>query len=177
MTGSTGLGETLGGLPTKAIIDGDVAPMFLDEDPFHTEAILAKTLFVPFDYGKAGLCAIAALEMACWDLKAKAINRPLCDLLGGRLRDEVPFASYIFYRHDDHEWPGPRFKCRRGGELHGRPTRQVRLPGDQVQRRRSSARAGSGSSAGAAFWLPYQEAALRSQRHPVCGDLDSHSAS
>jgi len=99
--GLTGLGETLGGLATKAIIDGDVTPMFLGEDPFHTEAILAKALFVPFYYGKAGLCAIAALEMACWDLKAKAINRPLCDLLGGRLRDEVPFASYIFYRHDD----------------------------------------------------------------------------
>ena len=60
--GLKGLGETLGGTPTKAIIDGDVVPMFLGEDPFHTEAILAKTLFVPFYYGKAGLCAIAALE-------------------------------------------------------------------------------------------------------------------
>ena len=104
--GLKGLGETLGGTPTKAIIDGDVVPMFLGEDPFHTEAILAKTLFVPFYYGKAGLCAIAALEMACWDLKAKAIDRPLCDLLGGRLRDEVPFASYIFYRHADAEGRG-----------------------------------------------------------------------
>ena len=87
--GLVGLGETLGGSPTKMIIDGDLAPMFLGEDPFATEKILAKTLFVPFYYGKAGLCAAAALEMACWDL------------LGGRFRDEVPFASYIFYRHSN----------------------------------------------------------------------------
>jgi glucarate dehydratase len=104
--GLKGLGETLGGATTKLIIDGDVAPMFRGEDPFHTEAILAKTLFVPFYYGKAGLCAIAALEMACWDLKGKAVGRPLCDLLGGRLRDEVPFASYIFYRHADRQGRG-----------------------------------------------------------------------
>jgi len=104
--GLVGLGETLGGSPTKMIIDGDLAPMFLGEDPFATEKILAKTLFVPFYYGKAGLCAAAALEMACWDLKGKAVGRPLCDLLGGRLRDEVPFASYIFYRHADKKGQG-----------------------------------------------------------------------
>jgi glucarate dehydratase len=104
--GLVGLGETLGGSPTKMIIDGDLAPMFLGEDPFATEKMLAKTLFVPFYYGKAGLCAAAALEMACWDLKGKAIGRPLCDLLGGRMRDEVPFASYIFYRHADKNGEG-----------------------------------------------------------------------
>lgn len=96
--GLVGLGETLGGAATKMIIE-ELMPMFAGEDPFATDKILAKTLFVPFYYGKAGYCAIAALEMACWDLKGKSVGRPLCDLLGGRLRDEVPFASYIFYRH------------------------------------------------------------------------------
>ena len=97
--GLTGLGETLGGGVTKLLIDSNIAPMFLGEDPMLTENMLAKTLFVPFYYGKAGLCAIAALEMACWDIKGKAVGRPLCELLGGRFRNEVPFASYIFYRH------------------------------------------------------------------------------
>lgn len=104
--GLVGLGETLGGAVTKLLIDSDLARMFLGEDPFETEKILAKTLFVPFYYGKAGLCATAALEMACWDLKGKAVGRPLCDLLGGRLRDEIPFASYIFYRHNRKEGGG-----------------------------------------------------------------------
>ncbi|MBX6322646.1 MAG: hypothetical protein IRY94_12515 [Rhodospirillaceae bacterium] len=104
--GFVGLGETLGGDVTKLLIDTNLAPMFLGEDPFALEAILAKALFVPFYYGKAGLCGTAALEMACWDIKGKAVGRPLCDLLGGRLRDEVPFASYIFYRHPDREGRG-----------------------------------------------------------------------
>src|SRR5215470_831173 len=104
--GLVGLGETLGGDVTKLLIDSNVAPMFLGEDPHNLEKILAKTLFVPFYHGKAGLCAIAALEMACWDIKGKATNLPLCQLLGGRLRDEVPFASYIFYRHANAEGVG-----------------------------------------------------------------------
>src|ERR1700681_1002391 len=59
--GVVGLGETLGGDVTKLLIDTNVAPMFLGENPHNLEKILARTLFVPFYYGKAGLCAIAAL--------------------------------------------------------------------------------------------------------------------
>jgi len=104
--GAVGLGETLGGDVTKLLIDTNVAPMFVGENPHNLEKILAKTLFVPFYYGKAGLCAIAALEMACWDIKGKLADLPLCYLLGGRLRDEVAFASYIFYRHANSEGIG-----------------------------------------------------------------------
>src|ERR1700722_20278777 len=91
--GVVGLGETLGGDVTKLLIDTNVAPMFVGEDPHNLEKILDKTLFVPFYFGKAGLCAIAALEMVCWDIKGKLADLPLCYLLGGRLRDEVAFAS------------------------------------------------------------------------------------
>lgn len=41
----------------------------------------------------------AALEIACLDLIGKAVNQPLCDVAGGRARDEVPFAAYLFYKH------------------------------------------------------------------------------
>lgn len=96
--GLIGLGETLGGDVTKALIDTEIAAMFLGEDPFNLERILAKTTFVPLYYGKCGNCAIAGLELACWDLMGKATGRPLCQLLGGRLREEVPFAAYIYHR-------------------------------------------------------------------------------
>ena len=97
--GLVGLGETLGGGPTAALIEAEIAPMFLGEDPFHVEKMLAKATFVPLYHGKAGLCAIAALEVACWDIMGKAAGRPLCDLLGGRLRDEIPFAAYVYHRN------------------------------------------------------------------------------
>lgn len=44
----------------------------------------------------AALRVFAALEVAALDLIGKATGRPVCDLLGGRARDEVPFSAYLF---------------------------------------------------------------------------------
>jgi glucarate dehydratase len=56
---------------------------------------------VPLYYGKCGHCAVAALELACYDLMGKATGLPLCRLIGGRLRDEIPFAAYVYHRNAD----------------------------------------------------------------------------
>src|SRR5678809_294369 len=42
---------------------------------------------------------VAALEFACLDLLGQAWGVPVCDILGGRVRDRVPFASYLFFRY------------------------------------------------------------------------------
>src|SRR6266542_6993732 len=36
----------------------------------------------------------AAVEVACLDLIGKTVGQPVCDLIGGRVRDEVPFKSH-----------------------------------------------------------------------------------
>ncbi|MBL8227661.1 MAG: hypothetical protein JNL98_04265 [Bryobacterales bacterium] len=41
----------------------------------------------------------AAIEIACLDAIGKALNKPVCDLLGGRARNETPFSAYLFYKH------------------------------------------------------------------------------
>jgi glucarate dehydratase len=41
----------------------------------------------------------AALEVACLDLIGKSIGIPVCDLIGGRVRDRVSFSAYAFYKH------------------------------------------------------------------------------
>src|SRR6266852_3213324 len=46
---------------------------------------------------------LAALEFACLDILGQAWGVPVCDILGGRLRDRVRFASYCFFRY-----PNPR---------------------------------------------------------------------
>ena len=105
--GLIGLGETLGGEVTKALIETEIAAMFLGEDPFDLERILSKATFVPLYYGKCGHCAIAGLELACWDLMGKARRqKPVCQLLGGRLHDEIPFAGYLYYRNPDRHGRG-----------------------------------------------------------------------
>lgn len=41
----------------------------------------------------------AAIEVACLDLIGKSIGIPVCDLIGGRVREKVPFSAYPFYKH------------------------------------------------------------------------------
>ncbi|UCE07102.1 MAG: glucarate dehydratase, partial [bacterium] len=41
----------------------------------------------------------AAIEVACLDLIGKSVGQPVCNLIGGRVRDEVPFSAYPFYKH------------------------------------------------------------------------------
>lgn len=41
----------------------------------------------------------AAFEVACLDLIGHATGKPLCDIVGGRVRDEVSFSAYLFYKH------------------------------------------------------------------------------
>ncbi|MFO0991236.1 MAG: enolase C-terminal domain-like protein [Hyphomicrobiales bacterium] len=119
--GLIGLGETLGSSVTKALIDTEIAPMFMGENPYDIERMRAKATFVPLYYGKCGHCAFAALELACWDLMGKAANLPLCRLLGGKLRDEIPFAAYVYHRNANAQGEGKVDTCddviRRAREL------------------------------------------------------------
>ena len=42
----------------------------------------------------------SAIEVACLDSIGKKLERPVVDLLGGRSRDKVPFAAYLFYKYE-----------------------------------------------------------------------------
>lgn len=41
----------------------------------------------------------AAIEIACLDIIGKAVGKPVCDVIGGRVRDQVAFSAYLFYKH------------------------------------------------------------------------------
>ncbi len=46
-------------------------------------------------------------EVACFDIAAQSAGRPVSDLLGGRVRDRVPFSGYLFYKWDRHPGQEP----------------------------------------------------------------------
>lgn len=46
--------------------------------------------------------AISPFEVACLDLQGKELGRPVSDLLGGAVRDRVPFSGYLFYKWAAH---------------------------------------------------------------------------
>ena len=41
-------------------------------------------------------------EVACLDVQGHLTGRPVYDLLGGKVRDEVPFSAYLFYKWAAH---------------------------------------------------------------------------
>ena len=44
---------------------------------------------------------LAAIEFACLDILGQRWGVSVSEILGGRLRDRVPFASYLFFRYPD----------------------------------------------------------------------------
>ncbi|MFI6477193.1 glucarate dehydratase family protein [Nonomuraea sp. NPDC050663] len=44
----------------------------------------------------------ATFEVACLDIRGKAAGVPVVDLLGGRVRDAVPYSAYLFYKWAGH---------------------------------------------------------------------------
>ncbi|WP_406460874.1 glucarate dehydratase family protein [Streptomyces sp. NBC_00111] len=46
-------------------------------------------------------------EVACLDIQGKAAGRPVSDLLGGAVRDTVPFSAYLFYKWAGHPGAQP----------------------------------------------------------------------
>jgi glucarate dehydratase len=94
--GIVGLGEVGGGDQRAALTK--LMPRFVGLDPFALETIKLKMLRSSYYVSNARL--YAAIEMACLDIQGKVLGRPLSDLLGGRVRDTVPFIAYLFWRYD-----------------------------------------------------------------------------
>lgn len=44
----------------------------------------------------------SALEIAMLDLQGQRLNAPICDLLGGPVREAVPYSAYLFFKHAQH---------------------------------------------------------------------------
>jgi L-alanine-DL-glutamate epimerase-like enolase superfamily enzyme len=98
--GISGLGEASpmqGGLASLGIIKHNLAPRLIGADPLD-HAVLLDTLLHDFvKLGPEGALtgALAALDIALWDIKGKAFGQPIYKLLGGAWRTAIPFYASI----------------------------------------------------------------------------------
>ena len=98
--GSSGIGEASpmqGGLASLGIIARNLAPALIGKDPLD-HAVLQDTLLHSFaKLGPEGALtgALAAVDIALWDLKGKLFNQPIYKLLGGAWRTNLPFYASI----------------------------------------------------------------------------------
>jgi glucarate dehydratase len=100
-TGLTGLGEMGGGGESAEAAFRGLKAYLVGHDPFELEAMRFKITNPTASLYNNRTQLHAALEFACLDIVGKTLDVPVYDLLGGKLRDEVPFASYLFFRHPD----------------------------------------------------------------------------
>jgi L-alanine-DL-glutamate epimerase-like enolase superfamily enzyme len=98
--GSFGVGEASpmqSGLASLGIIRHNLAPELIGADPLD-HAVLHDTLLHKFvKLGPEGSLtgALAAVDIALWDLKGKLFNQPIYKLLGGAWRTRLPFYASI----------------------------------------------------------------------------------
>lgn len=96
--GIWGIGE--GGLTGRELAMQGVVEHFksilIGQDPFRTEHLwqmMSRSGFFPAQ--NIATSAIAAIDIALWDIKGKALNRPVYDLLGGLCRDKVVCYPHV----------------------------------------------------------------------------------
>src|ERR1700734_1964565 len=114
--GLSGLGETYADekhlaalLAAAAAIEG--------ADVYHTEEIYRRVQNIAvqettISSGLVGQTAatdrvFSPFEVACLDIQGKAAGLPVADLLGGAVREEVPFSAYLFYKWAAHPGVDP----------------------------------------------------------------------
>jgi L-alanine-DL-glutamate epimerase-like enolase superfamily enzyme len=116
--GLVGIGLTFfGGALTPALASAAdaLARLAIGEDPTRVEAIAARLRRAAAGAGPAGILtlALSAIDMACWDLRGKAVGQSVSALLGG-LRDRVPtYASGALMRPHPIDYlakAGPRLR-------------------------------------------------------------------
>jgi L-alanine-DL-glutamate epimerase-like enolase superfamily enzyme len=98
--GASGIGEAspmLGGLASLGIIARDIAPALIGRDPLDHAMLLDAALHRLVKLGPEGALtgALAALDIAFWDIKGKPFGQPIYKLLGGAWRTELPFYASI----------------------------------------------------------------------------------
>ncbi len=107
--GIVGLGELGGGGESAEASVRGLLPYLKGHDPLQLEQLRWKIMNPTASLYNNRLQVHAAIEMACLDAAGKSLGIRACDLLGGALRETVPFASYLFYRL-------PNDKTGKGGE-------------------------------------------------------------
>jgi glucarate dehydratase len=97
--GLVGLGELGGGGEAAEGAILSLKPYLVGRDPAQLEEMRFLLANPTASLYNNRTQLVAALEFACLDLLGQAWDVPVSAILGGALRDRVPFASYLFFRY------------------------------------------------------------------------------
>ncbi|MEJ1159413.1 mandelate racemase/muconate lactonizing enzyme family protein [Prosthecomicrobium sp. N25] len=98
--GVAGWGEASpmqGGLHSLGIVERDLAPALVGADALDHAVLYDRLFHRHIKLGPEGALtgALAAVDIALWDIKGKALGLPVWKLLGGAWRKEIPYYASI----------------------------------------------------------------------------------
>jgi glucarate dehydratase len=108
--GISGISEIPGNSDIDAALEAS-KPLLIGRDVFQLHEIrqvlvnhfgtdtAAQRGDAPWDQRKM-VHIFSSIEVACLDIIGKVVGRPVVDLLGGKMRDRVPFSAYLFYKYE-----------------------------------------------------------------------------
>jgi len=97
--GITGLGEMGGGGESAEAAFRAMKSYLVGRDPAQIEEMRFLIANPTASLYNNRTQLLAALEFACLDILGQKWGVPVYEILGGKLRDKIPFASYLFFRY------------------------------------------------------------------------------
>lgn len=97
--GITGLGEMGGGGESAEAAFRAMKSYLVGHDPARIEQMRYLIANPTASLYNNRTQILAALEFACLDILGRKWEVPVSEILGGRLQERVPFASYLFFRY------------------------------------------------------------------------------
>ncbi|MEJ7849094.1 MAG: enolase C-terminal domain-like protein [Pyrinomonadaceae bacterium] len=97
--GITGLGEMGGGGESAEGVFRAMKSYLVGHDPSRIEEMRFLIANPSGSLYNNRTQILAALEFACLDILGQKWGVPVYEILGGKLQDKVPFASYLFFRY------------------------------------------------------------------------------
>lgn len=106
-TGIVGIGEVYTATFSPAVVQHMIEDVFehhvLNSDPFHIERLWRRV------YGRGYtlrpdlslMSVLSGLEIACWDIVGKAVEKPVYELLGGKVHERLRSYTYIYPREGE----------------------------------------------------------------------------
>lgn len=73
---------------TKSLLEDYIKPIVIGRNPFDINWIM-KAFAPVYNPQLNTKCFLTAIETACWDIMGKALNKPVYELLGGKVRDRI----------------------------------------------------------------------------------------
>jgi D-galactarolactone cycloisomerase len=102
-SGITGLGSVYSHPDlVRVVIEGQLQKILVGEDPLDVERLWEVCYGLTRWYGRKGVAvsALGGVDVALWDIRGKALGKPIYELLGGERKRVPAYASAMTWQDD-----------------------------------------------------------------------------